>query len=473
MALPLPKVVEDVGPGGPMVTSMRGLNALTNENTLRKINEIKQQYAAITAQADAASKLAYANLMGPQFLAKIMGNKSALGNMTDDQAKSALNQIYRAGTGQGVSNIFSQQQPMGAGTSQGPLTSWITSKLKDAFNHTKPAINNLNAPAPQMPMVPQQQAPAQPQSLGQQPQASAPSQMTYANAHGDNDLVNTAFHEWLNSPEGVQEIAKGEAANIPDEKEIVEWYKNKMASQVAAGNPAMQPSPSQPQAVTPLAGPPASTFAENAGRYEGIEQEGKASGNIRAKDIEALNNAVFNTETNKSTLNQINSILASPEFEQIRQNPLLGNHELSYYAKEGTPAQQQMVGKYYTLTGNLIKDASRDFAGQFRKGEQQLLQGMKPSPADTVDAAKGKSETLTLLNEMLNQRSRLTSQIMNKYHVNKLQALDAADQQLNGDKIRQTIHDSLNPTVTIRNKTTGETKTISVAEARKLGVPNV
>lgn len=470
MALPLPRVIEDVGPGGPMVTTMRGLNSLSNENTLRKINEIKQQYTAITAQADAAAKLAYANLMGPQFLAKIMGNDSALANMSENQKRSALSQIYRAGTGQGIGNAFSQQQSMGAGTSQGPLTSWITSKLKDAFNHTKPAINNLNAPAPQIPMVPQQQTPMQPQSLGQSPQATAASPMTYANAHGDNDLVNTAFHEWLNSPEGVQEVAKGESANIPDEKEIVDWYKNKIASQAPAGNAAPQSATPVPQMSTTGTAP---TYAENTGTYKGLVSEGEQTGKIRAQDIKSLNDAVFNTENNKTTLNQINEILSSPEFEQIRQNPLLGNHELSYYAKEGTPAQQQMVGKYYTLTGNLVKDAARDFGGTFRKGEQQLLLGMKPSPADTVDAAKGKSETLTLLNAMLNQRSKLTSQIMSKYHVNKLQALDAADQQLHGDKIRQTIHDSLNPTVTIRNKSTGETKTISVAEARKLGVPNV
>ena len=175
----------------------------------------------------------------------------------------------------------------------------------------------------------------------------------------------------------------------------------------------------------------------------------------------------------KQPIDEVSDILASPTFEQIRQTPLAGHHELQYYAKEGTPEQQQMVGKYYTLTGNLIKDASRDFAGQFRKGEQQLLNGMKPSPSDTVDSAKGKTETLSVLNKMLAARSRLTSKIMSEHHVNKLQALEEADRQVDGEAIRRQVHDRLNPMVTIKNRKTGETKTITAAEARKLGVPNV
>jgi len=74
MALPLPRVVADVGPGGPLVTSMMGTNALTKSNLENQIKKVEAQYAPITAQAQAASKLAYANLMGPQFLAKMLGN---------------------------------------------------------------------------------------------------------------------------------------------------------------------------------------------------------------------------------------------------------------------------------------------------------------------------------------------------------------------------------------------------------------
>lgn len=215
------------------------------------------------------------------------------------------------------------------------------------------------------------------------------------------------------------------------------------------------------------------SIAENAGKFKGIIEEGQESGKIRAKDIENLNDTVFNGQTNQSTLDELSTILSSPEFEQIRKFPLAGRYELSYYSKFGTPEQQQLIGKYYTLAGNIIKNSARDFPGQFRKGEQQLLEGMKPNPSDTVNIARGKTEALSVMNKLLTERARLTSQLMSKMHVNKLEAQELSDKQINGEDIRKQIHNKLNPTITVRNKKTGEVKTLSVSEARKLGVPNV
>lgn len=449
MALPLPRVVPDVGPGGGLVTAMGGMNSLANDMLLRKINSVKAQYAPLTTQAEAASKLAYANLMGPQFLAKLMGNDSAVGNMSDAQAKSALATLYKAGTGQGNGNIFNLMPGMSSNTQSPPpqsFSGWLTNGIKNIFGGSQ---NN--------------QMPGQPQSA---PQMQQQGQMQDQYMPGRDDVgvnkeAQAAHEEWLNSPEGQAEIRKGEQANIPDDQEVMQWKRNKDGMQNGMNINLNEGQKS------------GKTYAENTGTFKGVVQEGTELGKIRAKDIESLNNAVFNAETNQGTLDEISNILASPTFERIRQLPLAGRHELGYYAKEGSPEEQQMVGKFNTLTGNLIKDASRDFAGQFRKGEQQLLNGMKPSPSDTIDTAKGKTETLSILNKMLAERSRLTSKIMSQYHVNKLEALEHADRQLNGDAIRKEVHDKLNPTITIRNKKTGQTRTLSIAEARKLGVPNV
>jgi hypothetical protein len=69
-----------------------------------QIEKIKKQYAPMTMQADAASKLAYANLMGPQFLAKLMGNPDLLANLTDEQQNQLLPFLVHAGSGQGLNN---------------------------------------------------------------------------------------------------------------------------------------------------------------------------------------------------------------------------------------------------------------------------------------------------------------------------------------------------------------------------------
>ncbi|CAK0751012.1 hypothetical protein CCP3SC1AL1_1810005 [Gammaproteobacteria bacterium] len=223
---------------------------------------------------------------------------------------------------------------------------------------------------------------------------------------------------------------------------------NQMQIDMTGGQPGQQSNEwgaSTPEAQRAFAQGREPSYAENTGTYKGAVAEGLESGKIRAKDIEELNNTVFNAENNANTLNKINDILGSPEFEEIRNTPLAGHHELAYYAKEGTKAQQTMVGRFYTLTGNIIKDASRDFAGQFRKGEQVLLQSMKAGPSDTVDSAKGKMATLTELNKMLMERSRLTSKYMSANHANKLEASEWADKQIDGDAIRKEANDRLNP----------------------------
>lgn len=394
MALNIP--LPDAPPGG-FFGGYKAANALTEDSLNNAIKQVQARFAPITTQADAASKLAYANLMGPQFLAKLMGNDAILANLPDSQKQSALATLYKAGTGQGQgTNIFSQSQSGPKG-----FTDFLMDKMKNIFNGSTQNANPI--------------------SQTQEPALSSDDQKNILNMQpGDSVVV-----------QGNQ-------------------------------NPMQPPAPSS-----------SNNFAQNVGTYKGIEEEGKESGKIRAKDINDLNDIVFNGQTKQATLDQLSNILSSPEFEQIRQVPLAGHTELSYYSKFGTPAQQNMVGQYYTLTGNIIKDSARDFAGQFRRGEQQLLSGMKPNPSDTVDAAKGKTESLYAMNKLLTERARLTSELMSKYHINKLQAEEIADKQVNGDTIRQNIHSKLNPSITIKNKKTGEILTVSREEARKRGVPNV
>jgi hypothetical protein len=55
------------------------------------------QYEPLKLQADAASKLTYAQLMGPQYLAKLLGNKDIAANIPDDQKAQILGNLTRAG----------------------------------------------------------------------------------------------------------------------------------------------------------------------------------------------------------------------------------------------------------------------------------------------------------------------------------------------------------------------------------------
>jgi hypothetical protein len=98
----------------------------------QEILKTKAQYAPLTAQADAASKLAYANLMGPQFLAKLMGNTDILANIPANERNDALKLLLQSGTGQGTGQTalanpylkqHLQQNNNGNGMSQNGQTS--------------------------------------------------------------------------------------------------------------------------------------------------------------------------------------------------------------------------------------------------------------------------------------------------------------------------------------------------------------
>lgn len=355
-----------VRPG--FMQGMADANALSGQSIENKLNKIKADFAPLTAQAEAASKLTYANLMGPQFLAKLFGNNDILANIPDSQKQQAMNMLYNAGTRQGSGlNILNQQK------SSGSLSDFLSDKIRSVLGGEQ---NNQG----------------QTNSLLDQPNLS------------DSDRQN------------INKMQPGESYTVQ-------------------GN----------QSSNPLIPQNKNSFAENVGSYQGIKAEGEELGKIRAKTINDLDNTFYNSQTKGATLDQLTKIVTSPTFEKIRQLPALGNHELSYYARYGTPEEQQLVGQYYTLTGNIIKDSARDFPGQFRRGEQALLLGMKPSPGDTVDAAKGKIESLSIMNQMMGQRSKIMSQLMNQYHIDQATAADIADKQIDGDSIRNKIHSTLNP----------------------------
>ncbi len=464
MALPLPRVIPDVGPGGGLVTAMGGMNALANALHQTKYNKVKADWAPTTIPAQAYSQLAYANAVGPQFMAKLMQDPKFMGNLSEPQRQALAGMQYNFSTQPKGFDKFNQDVPH-SGIGQ-PSTNSFSGRIKNALHDLFGRNNTGNAQSPmQQQNMPQQVMPQQPSHAFQNPpqQAAPQSQGQNPADEGVNADVIKASEEWRDSPEGQRELAKanrGEGANIPSD--MLAWKRQNDAKNNKSLQMTMNTGIASPKREK--------TYQEKGGEYEGTYQEGVESGKIRAKDREALNNIAFNAKTSQGTLDQISDILATPEFESIRSTPLAGHSEIDYYAKEGTPAQQEMIGKYNTLTGELIKNASRDFAGQFRKGEQSLLTGMKPAKGDTVDVAKGKTETLSVLNKMLGERAALTSKLMREHHIDKLDASEAADKIINGDKIRQAVHDRLYPTITLRDpKKPSMTITLPIAEARKRG----
>lgn len=177
----------------------------------------------------------------------------------------------------------------------------------------------------------------------------------------------------------------------------------------------------------------------------GLNEQQKVLAKEDAKKIAKLEDIVLSGAQKTDTFNQLNADLGSQEFEAIRRNPILGRHEIGWYEKFGTPEQQQMIGRVKTHMGNIIKDSARDFAGQFRIGEQALLNDMKPNVSDSLDVMKGKSEALTYLNTIMSKRAELEADFMRNYGMNALQAKIAADKQIHPSEIKKEIATILHP----------------------------
>lgn len=176
MALPLPNVVADVGPGGPLVTSMRGQNALLGDIYGNQIKAAQAQYAPYTTYADALSKIAYANMLPYQIQAQLLSNpllwlsmkdnpevmKNLLGSFSQsvpniNQLGSMLPQPGKFNRSQGLlSKLF---DTLGIGSSNGDGNAMQAPSMMGGNNMMTPpmginsggGVNGASIPAPVAP----------------------------------------------------------------------------------------------------------------------------------------------------------------------------------------------------------------------------------------------------------------------------------------------------------------------------------
>jgi hypothetical protein len=430
--LPLPSITTNTIPN-----AMSTLNQLVNQHYQNEIAAVNAKYAPAIVTANANAKNAYANLMGPQFTAKALGNTNILAQLQPDQANAAINRVINAATGQPTSNnILTSQNNLSPDQQGGNGQSWLRNALHSFFG------GNVFAPPPQNnnALLQTPTVPAYYQNQQQQNQSPQP---------GQNQLQPP--NQWQSTDNG--QVQNQPVVNNPTPSQTINTASNQPVD-TSNGQSAINNNS------------PNTQMAQNTGSYEGTVEQGKEEGKIRADQIKELDDMAFNAQTKQTVLDDLNRMIASPILRQIRQLPLAGQHEIGWYEKEGNPEEKKLIGSLDAQMGNVIVLSAKDFNGQFRKGEQQLLMGMKPNKSDMPDVMIGKAQSLNLMNQMLLARTRLTSQLMNDYKMNKGKAEQLADKSIDINKMRQQIHDTLNPMITLRNKKTKEVVTVPIGDAR-------
>jgi hypothetical protein len=401
MALPLPRVVADVGPGGPLVTAMGGINSLANNMILRRINKIKEQYAPLSAMAQAASQLSYSNLVGPQYIAKMMSNPQFMGNLTDEQRNLLNNLAFNAAKTPTGANALSQL------------------KLQQGQQAPKnPLSQDLSMP---------QERPIQPQNPMQ---------------HRPKDGVTLEGEQWYNS--------KGEPVYEEDE---------------ATPNGSMKLELTEDQSPK--------SYAQKAGDYLGDIKQGEESGRYRAAAQKDTGQRQIGLSYTGAVLDRMTDIIKNPVFWNMRNKvPFFQDKQLDWLKKTGTPEEQELIGDFLSTAESFIASTVQGFGGRPLVREFDLAQRQKITPNDTVSSALGKLRSAHTLHDIAEQKNSIMSQLLKRGY-SEADAIEKANKMVDIKAIEKETNDRLQRRITIRNNKTGEERSVTVEEARKLGVPNV
>ena len=441
MALPLPRVIADVGPGGPLVTSLGGINKLHNDMLLRKINAVKEQYAPITTQAEAASKLAYANLMGPQFLAKLYNNPEFVGNLKDAQAKAGAQSLWRAGTGQGTGASIDRNainDMPGVNQSITPPAnplSWVYDHLKNLVQPKDQPRNTFAQP---------NMSGAQQDNVGEGVQNPGPV--------GE---ISPDYHGYDNS--GNPNVSYDGPGPID--------YGNPNVGRAGVRRP-MNLEVTQGQNVEP-------TYGENAGKYKGIVNEGTEAGKLRAKDIDDIGQQQMGLSNSGTVLDKLVGDINDPTFMSLRSDfPFYQDMQLTGLSKIGNPAQQEAVGNFISDVQSFAGATVNSFKGQTMKREFDYAEKLKPNENDTVNSARGKLTALKTLKEVAEQKNEIILDLMQHKHMSVGDAVKQANKAVDWKAIDAQVKKATSPMITLKSPT-GMTIRLPLWEARQRGMKNV
>lgn len=438
MALPLPRVVPDVGPGGPLVTAMGGINALHNAMIEKRMNQIKAQYLPLATQAEMASKLAYANLMGPQFLSKLLGNEGALANMSEDQKKNILGLVSRAGVNTSGNPLTQMPQHTGIGQpSSNNFSGYLKNAFKGLIGQQRSQGSNPFSDAAQF--MPQQQMPQQaPQQLMQgTPQQSEPP-VVLGQVKRPKDGVSLEGEQWYN--------AKGEPVYAEEEQ---------------VNEPGQLPLDIEATGQEP-------TWAEKTGRFKGEEKQGEEAGKYRAKAQQEIGDSQLGLSHSGAVLNRMTDIVKNPVFQEMRSKvPFFQDKQLNYLMKTGTPEQKKLIGDFLSTAESFIASTVQGFSGKPLVREFDLAQRQKISPSDPIHVAEGKLKSAIALHDIAEKKNDIISGLLDK-GVNLSDAVKQANKMVDVSAIEKRTNELLRDKPTEEDiKYMAEKYKTSPAEIRK------
>ena len=419
MAIPSVELLSN-RPGGAVPAAMNALTDLENNKYKASYNRVKSALAPTSLTAEAASKLAYANLVGPQFISKLLQNPSALGNLSEEQKRAMLDLVQKAGMGQSTGNALTQNMPSNIPQSTGsgqPHTNAFSRRVKDAYNAligNQPGQNNaLN------------------QSMPNTQQNEMPSAVS--NAQPVTRPAN-----------GVSKVGE-------------QWYDGE-------GNPVYGEETTQPNQPS---------YAENAGNFLGTQKQKEIEGQNRAKALEDVGETQLGLMRQGDALNNLTDLVTKPEFQNMRNTiPAFQSTQLNILKTLGTPQEREMIGKLQAAAESVVANTVAGMGKKHLVTEYELAKRQKVNDSDTMESINGKMKNAIELHDIAEKKNDIIANLLSK-GTNLVDAVKQANKKVSLKDVQQRTNKLFERKIEITNSKTGEKKEVTIEEARKMGVPNV
>ncbi len=443
--------------GGGLNAAMKANNALANENVLRQINQIKKQYMPLTSMADINSKNAYARLVGLQPFLKTAGNENLYNPLSEEQKNALRESIYKAGGGQinsgGPNSLNNMPQQQGySGTGQ-PSTNNMSGYLQNVFkgimsnfgqNKQPQQQNPLSNPIPQVnnSMAPNPNAMNLELTGGNRPVANNQPPVNEG-VNNLNDAQLSAYDEWLRSPEGQAEQAKGEDGNFPTPQQALEWQQRRQ------------------------------TNAEKTGAYKATVKRLEKGGEYQAEALKDTGKSQLALSGQGAALDEMTKIITNPVWQHARDTiPAFQKEQLAVLKVTGSPEMKKLAGEFTSAGQSIIINAVASMGSKHLSREYGLAEKQKINDSDTIESAEGKITNAKNLHDIAEKKNTIIKNLLKK-GVDEADAVEQANKQVDITAIRKATDKLLERKISITNNKTGKTEIVSVKEAQKRGVPNV
>ncbi len=253
------------------------------------------------------------------------------------------------------------------------------------------------------------------------------------------------------SPDEISRIANGNAYNpTSDEQNKIQEMQpgDSLVLGQEQSNQGMRGSNQQQKALDMLQA--LGILKETPSQQESREMRTAYQKELGASDVKQLekwNDTLTSNSQITPVLENIQNIAANPAFQEMYKNPEYFGFDLAYLKRFGNKEQQDLLTSLGTNAKSIFQSMGQEFKGAFREFELNLFNKAAPDETrDTIQQIISKANTMMSLRTLISKRLSLANNIVRSSggKISPANALEIADRQIDGKKVRQEIQDKFN-----------------------------